>query len=500
MNLKKESKIDGMFRQKLKDFQYEHPEHLWQGIADQLDGNKKSRRGLVFWFSTLLIALTISAGVGAGVYYWYNTKQMRGNEDAPTKSLADGSSTDGATSGDNTSNTVDQHPIESLNAESAQTTENELNTADLKDRNFNSGRTLDRESSLRTTGGERNFEKDMATGTHVEYRNDNQRNDSDDNSDAFGVNVQNEELNSIVKESYKKLGEFDNKDNLSNQGSVLGDEGESREEVSSLSVSMMPSLMTLPNSTKKAKKPNIDGCLVTRPIKLTHYYIDAYYTPELSIRKMDAREQGALAYAEKRSGSERPTMAFSSGVRASYVMPQGLAFRTGFIYSINTEKFNHIKGSVFIEKTIKDENGNIIRIDTVEELEVLEIKNRYTFIDIPIFLGYELEMRDFIMSASLGVGLNIMSTQRGKVYGEDLKSLYDLSNPYLEGGERFYKTRAGVSLLGSFGFNYKLNKNFMLLLEPSVRYYVKDLTTPSYSLSHKYLQTGILVGLRYRIK
>ena len=215
---------------------------------------------------------------------------------------------------------------------------------------------------------------------------------------------------------------------------------------------------------------------------------------------MDAREQGALAYAEKRSGSERPTMAFSSGVRASYVMPQGLAFRTGFIYSINTEKFNHIKGSVFIEKTIKDENGNIIRIDTVEELEVLEIKNRYTFIDIPIFLGYELEMRDFIMSASLGVGLNIMSTQRGKVYGEDLKSLYDLSNPYLEGGERFYKTRAGVSLLGSFGFNYKLNKNFMLLLEPSVRYYVKDLTTPSYSLSHKYLQTGILVGLRYRIK
>ena len=147
MNLNKESKIDGMFRQKLKDFQYEHPEHLWQGIADQLDGNKKSRRGLVFWFSTLLIALTISAGVGAGVYYWYNTNQVRDNGDATTKSLADGSSTDGATSGDNMSNTVDHHPIESLSSESSQMTENELSTADLKDRSFNRIRTLDRESS-----------------------------------------------------------------------------------------------------------------------------------------------------------------------------------------------------------------------------------------------------------------------------------------------------------------------------------------------------------------
>lgn len=241
-----------------------------------------------------------------------------------------------------------------------------------------------------------------------------------------------------------------------------------------------------------------EGCNVYKN-NTSHFYIDGYYAPELASRSFSADKISDLAYAEKRSATEKAIMSYTIGLRASVVFPSGIAVRSGLQFSNNTERFDYIKETQIITIERKDKDGNVIGFETIEKEIMDQSYNHYKYVDIPIIIGYEKELKDFILSLNTGLGINISSSQSGKIYQSDLKSIYNVGNQG-EGNTVLYKNHAGISWIGSIGLNYKYNDKIMLMLEPSARYYLKSITDEAYPLRQKYLFMGLNIGLRYKIQ
>ncbi|MGB3196116.1 MAG: hypothetical protein WBB17_00210, partial [Saprospiraceae bacterium] len=124
--------------------------------------------------------------------------------------------------------------------------------------------------------------------------------------------------------------------------------------------------------------------------------------------------------------------------------------------------------------------------------------NSYKFFDIPFYVGYEKELRDFVFSANAGLGFNLSSRQSGIIYENENKTYYKLGNG-TDAVSNIYKQNVGVSALFNFGLNYRINQRFRLLIEPSFRYYLSGLTTKDHILKHNTLQSGVILGVRYKL-
>ena len=95
--------------------------------------------------------------------------------------------------------------------------------------------------------------------------------------------------------------------------------------------------------------------------------------------------------------------------------------------------------------------------------------------------------------------MGLTTLDEGSVYAPDIMKLLSLKEEN-EAIASIYKKNVGLSIIGSFGLNYKINDRFMILAEPSIRYYVGSIASSSYALTHKYMQVGLIAGIRYRIK
>jgi hypothetical protein len=118
--------------------------------------------------------------------------------------------------------------------------------------------------------------------------------------------------------------------------------------------------------------------------------------------------------------------------------------------------------------------------------------------DIPILLSYEWAgNHGFYFSGNGGVLLNFAFNQKGMIIADDtLQPAYVSSS--LPDRYRAFDSSLGVSLYGSLGLYYNLNKNFDLMLEPNVRVNLKSLTLDSYALSQKYIVPGFITGVRIK--
>ncbi|HEX5625990.1 MAG TPA: hypothetical protein VFX48_08230, partial [Saprospiraceae bacterium] len=242
----------------------------------------------------------------------------------------------------------------------------------------------------------------------------------------------------------------------------------------------------------------VDGCNVYRNEK-TRYFVDVYYAPELANRSLKGNDAISNTYAQERAQSEKPIMSYSAGVRGSMVFANGLSLRAGLSYSNNTERFDFVKERQTITREIKDKDGNVIRTE-IEELVILDkMYNHYKYFDLPILIGYERDLKDFILSLNSGLAFNLSADQSGKIYKPDIKTVYELERSG-EANESIFRNNAGVSFIASVGLNYKYNERMMLLLEPSARYYLRSLSDASNPVSQKYLFLGMNIGVRYRIQ
>lgn len=467
--------MDKLFQKKLQNFEMQVNPHVWETIAKKLDEDKRRPHLLGSWLTILLSSLIVFMVIGAGTYIvtkWlkYQKLEQQRNKDLPM-----------------IPESVEYSSLASTSYKDKTASKNILKT--------NLGKNLNPAKAIFT----KNVSTNYSTG--IKQENTIERNTLLANETSI--------INAAEFETKT------NKDNTAIETAHLTDNLTASSDpvffetlVSGPNNAIYPDpiLQELPRSNEESNisstesKPSsvLDGCNVYKNRK-PHFFMDVYFSPELANRTLSTNDPTLVKYAIERSNSEKPIMSYSIGIRGSFVAANGLTFRGGIAYAKNKERFDFVKERQKITKEIKDKDGNVTSTQVEEKVILDKIYNQYNYLDLPITIGYEKDLKDFILSLNGGIGLNVWSKQSGKIYKEDIKNVYDLKNGG-EAGVSFFRKNAGLSLITSVGLNYKYNERILLLLEPSMRYYLHSLSNAENPISQKYVFIGLNVGLSYRIQ
>lgn len=456
---------DQLFREKLVDAVEPTQDHLWEGIVTAL--NKEQNKNRIFsfgWIYKFLVSLMILS-LGALALYYFINKNSSKDEQNKKELFKEASFIQD----------------KNLTFESKTYNINESNNS-LESNNFN----VKNENKVEQKEDYSQFSnvKKISNKKIKVYKAVN-RNKEQIMVRDFSVLGSANELNESKNNNANLINE--------NQGLFTGIISQLEKIDDKVSL-----IDYLANSPKKMKLTEENPCFVKRE---THnrYYFDAYYTPEISQKRINSKSETSIKYANERNGSERYVNAYSFGLGGSIVFPMGLSLRTGVNFSTIKERFEFVKERQTKSVIIKNPQNE--PIDTITEEIIIpgHIYNRYRFVDIPITVGYEINLADFKFAVNGGVGINVTTNHEGSVYGPDIMKLLSLKQEN-EAIASIYKKNVGLSIIGSFGLNYKINDRFMILAEPSIRYYVGSIAESSYALTHKYMQVGLIAGIRYRIK
>lgn len=477
--------MDKAFREKLEGFEVQPNKRVWENISKHLDGERK-RPPVVGYWKPMYWAI-LAGVILMGLAYWYFTSKDKSNPQPMELPFREPN--------------PDESGVENLASVTSPTASSQSGHPKNELNNQNSSISPDKSEKLGLM-----IRQDSKSGkARVQlpaYGNEKISNPSGQEYNKQDIPLSSNVLRSTKEEIALSENQAQNTllastDPLFQGGpnSFFGPNPLSSEiEFKSKEAELIESA---PEQNNQKSISAAEGCNVHRNTA-SHFYVDAYYAPELASRSFSANNISDLAYAEKRSATEKAIMSYTVGLRASVVFPTGIAARTGVQYSNNTERFDYIKETQTITIERKDKDGNVIGFETIVKEIMDQSYNHYKNVDIPIIIGYEKELKDFVLSVNTGLGINISSSQSGKIYQSDLTSIYNMSNQG-EGNQVVYKNHTGISWIGSIGLNYKYNDKIMLMLEPSARYYLKSITDESYPLRQKYFFMGLNIGLRYKI-
>ena len=267
----------------------------------------------------------------------------------------------------------------------------------------------------------------------------------------------------------------------------------------------------LTNKTKLLKNPkmalpNPTTCYSFRghPLDIRAIYVDALLTPEYAIRRLSTKtpnDSQQKEYRNWRNETEQRFWAGSAGLRLSVVGNNGIAYRLGLNYSQINEKLDYTNESEerITIVNIYDDYGNIIDTDTTIESGMQRIMhhNKFSMIDIPIILGYEVEAEKFALTFNAGAYVNLVFQKEGQLLSPELQ-LIDFNSTFAD-DDSVFKKQLDISWYSSIGFNYRLSNRLQWIIEPQIRYYPASFTTNEFPMKQNYFNFGLSTGLRMRL-
>ena len=527
--MKQHKKTDQIIRDKVEQFSTETPMHLFEGIMGAIDvepnpaPKKKSwNKG---WLFSLLALVLISGG---GTWYAFSgndktdisNEKLTVNFDGKNQTTTDSDknvitkastiTTDkinNETQNSNTdvqlSNTITATSAAQSNLTNTSSTKsvatnsnnssNDLNQ-NIENNNVFTNTNFSKNSSNRqsknvniknTSTSEAVLKKDelMEKGGGIENSNaTNQNQILNTTTNTFAQNQNNTTASSIKNETV-----------ASKNNKVIANRSTASE-----SVYFLPELKTKHNLSRPVvhDKIDVEPLCGLKPdgskIRFTTS-IDAFFSPDIAAQILEYKSEDFRHHAEMRTNSESPYYSFNTGIRVNFLTEFDWALRTGIVYT----QINDILKTTHREVTIQlNTAGDTISYS--EGTREVNIRNRYKMVDIPILIGYEVQMDKFKLNVNGGVYVNIQSKQSGAFFSplEDKIVYFTEGHP---DNYDIFRNNVGLSMFLGLGFNFDLGKRFkntQLIIEPHTRFYPKSFTLKNYILNQKYLSTGVMIGLR----
>ncbi len=267
------------------------------------------------------------------------------------------------------------------------------------------------------------------------------------------------------------------------------------------------------SANKNRKNPCSDpgnGCptfgMRRRSMAGTAFYIDAFFSPEYANRTFATQLPESEKLRTARDTVEQTQYAISTGLRATLVLGNGLAFRTGLVYNQTNERAQFDSLGVGSTKTTYETRDlptgqkDTFRI-TIETTDGIYRKTRYNYyrsLDIPLQIGYEIRQKGgWTFGFNAGVNINIASWQKADIVGSDLRQQSVSSG--INAPNPVFKTQLGVNFIGSIAAYRQITNNLQFVIEPSMRYGLQPITRTDYALKQQYAMGGLIIGLRLRL-
>ena len=220
--------------------------------------------------------------------------------------------------------------------------------------------------------------------------------------------------------------------------------------------------------------------------------MDVFVSPERSFRILEYKADDYAEYAARRNETEKAYYSFSSGLRFNVLADNGLALRTGIVYS----QINEIFEEQFLETRILTDPTTGDTLGFTQLLNDVTTFNRYKMVDVPLMIGYEMPMKRSTINVNAGIFVNVQATQKGNLLDEEGTKV-DFTTG--SGDYEIFRKNIGVSYFMSIGAAYDLSPQYQFFFEPHLRYYPSSFTKTEHVLNQKYITGGILLGIRKKL-
>jgi len=266
-------------------------------------------------------------------------------------------------------------------------------------------------------------------------------------------------------------------------------------------------------------------------IETTHWSADVYWSPVRTINRYAAANSESQRYSALLDGSDKPVINTTSfGFNANYSFKQ-LLVQTGISYtavecqnsvSVNTQTFNpYTAEAVFPttdftvnEYTFLDLDSLIagvdypitvydtvwshstdtfqyVAYDTINSIAALNSYARYSWVEIPVIVGFEFERPKYTVTPKVGLIAGYL-----KGYGGTTISRFDNSK-IMDVSAGMPLNKINLSAYFAVGFAYKISGRFEAIADPYLRYNLNSIFRKESSVSQKLYGAGVKVGLRY---
>jgi|GEM_PF-2961941 len=200
-------------------------------------------------------------------------------------------------------------------------------------------------------------------------------------------------------------------------------------------------------------------------------------------------EEGKLF--DNKLAAEKTWYAFNIGLYGGLILRNNMTVSAGINYTEFREKFDH---------TITGITQIIIDFDPVTNTPTdttvktgstnYSVKNHLQLINIPVKIGYQKNMKNWILAGEIGAAYNLNLTAKGKVLNGDQK-IYDL-----EDRTDIYRKSVGFTYSAGIAMHYLLNDNLSIYLKPQYVGSFSDWTLENSSIKLSYDALNVNVGVR----
>jgi hypothetical protein len=253
-------------------------------------------------------------------------------------------------------------------------------------------------------------------------------------------------------------------------------------------------------------------------------WIDLYYGQGLSNRYLTSEFAN---YASYRNDNEQLTQTFQFGAQVSY-RNKNFHSSIGLQYFYLAEQSKYIldearidnQWSVFYKyfysynpiitgwnttpsgdsipvyqnvETVSTITDSILFSDTIIESNFLKSTLEYSYIEIPILVGYSIPLKHFNIELGSGISMGLLQRSSGQIISSKLDDLYDL------GGTEMPIRKVIFNGLVQLGLSYPLNERSYIILRNDLKFNLNSIFDSGTNINQKYLFYHLNLGFRYKI-
>lgn len=210
----------------------------------------------------------------------------------------------------------------------------------------------------------------------------------------------------------------------------------------------------------------------------------------LPFRKVTNHSVESDAYAD-RAITERPLFVKNFQAGIGILLDESWTIRSGAEWQQLTEQFNYEKSDATkLSYTYDDLTGQVSDTSFVRGALTVKSGNRYTMVNIPVYLGYEKRLGRWVLGLEGGAGFNLRFVTTGKILAGDqrVESLKDRRDIYSSTTDISW--RAGVSCLRS------VTPGTMIYARLMFMHYPESWTLSSHPNEIRYQFLTANIGLR----
>ncbi|MBI4648863.1 MAG: PorT family protein [Bacteroidia bacterium] len=263
-------------------------------------------------------------------------------------------------------------------------------------------------------------------------------------------------------------------------------------------------------------------------IETTHLSINFFVSPCYTTSLLNAKSPEFNSYTELRKKAEENKLTFPGGAGALFNMTyKNILLRSGVNYAGYGERFKHnerkikvnyaydyyqtgyndydtiwitnidslLEGSTYQVPYIRTtwvptiDSQLVIKYDTV--VSFINKHNIYSYIELPVEIGYELNHGKFTGSLCAGMVTGILLKANGTTLSEyNYEQSVDLYN-------NLSFNRFVFSAIASAGITYKIGWNTSLFAEVYFKRGINSIYKDDYPLQQRHINTGCRFGVRY---